>query len=347
MCETCFELAWRPLMTTSIVTLPCSTTRVAEPEAVVSIPVSLKLSPLGEGDGLGLATIGLGEGEVAAVPPPEAPQAEMVAANATSATTRFKPAVSLQLCSWRYHCRLLDGHSRSASINSDGPGFPRPTRIVRWLGRSGVTPARTAGAAPQHEAEAEKDQDRAHGAQAGDEVVDRGDEVMRGIAESGRESPAVRRSRRHRSTGLSHLHRDGAERHVVLDVLDLAFELLDLTGDLAQLVLDQDDLLDGLRLGQQREHRVALRLLIGESRLKVDVLRADVVAADVLGLDLAHLRKGVDGLIEVRGGDHEGDDARADLVVGHRVGLGISPRDVALLELHQRAHRGEAGIERA
>src|SRR5712692_6890264 len=122
MCETCFELAWRPLMTTSIVTLPCSTTRVAEPEAVVSIPVSLKLSPLGEGDGLGLATMGLGEGEVAAVPPPEAPQAEMVAANATSATTRFKPAVSLQLCSWRYHCRLLDGHSRSASLTSGVSG---------------------------------------------------------------------------------------------------------------------------------------------------------------------------------------------------------------------------------
>ena len=105
-------------MTRSIVTLPGCTTRVAVPVAVVSIPVSLKLSPLG--DGLGLATTGLGEGEgeAAAVAPPAALQAEMVAASATSATTRFKPAVSRQLCSMRYHCRLLDGHQRSASITS-------------------------------------------------------------------------------------------------------------------------------------------------------------------------------------------------------------------------------------
>src|SRR2546428_2250285 len=99
-------------MTRSIVTLPGWTSRVAVPMAVVSIPVSLKLSPLG--DGLEPATTGLGEGEGegAAVAPPEALQAEMVAASATSATTRFKPAVSRQLCSMRYHCRLLDRHSR-------------------------------------------------------------------------------------------------------------------------------------------------------------------------------------------------------------------------------------------
>jgi hypothetical protein len=91
---------------------------MAVPVAVTvgSAPVILKASPLGEGDGLGLAASGLGEGdgEAAAVPPPDAPQAETIAASATSATTRFKPEVSRQLCSLRYQCRLLDGHWRSA-----------------------------------------------------------------------------------------------------------------------------------------------------------------------------------------------------------------------------------------
>src|SRR6266851_7282183 len=113
-------------MTRSIVTFPGCTTRVTVPVAVVSIPVSLKLSPLGDALELGL---GEGEGEAAAVAPPGALQAEMVAASATSATTRFKPAVSRQLCSMRYHCRLPDGHQRSASINSDGPGFPGPPAV--------------------------------------------------------------------------------------------------------------------------------------------------------------------------------------------------------------------------
>src|SRR6266851_3146274 len=127
ICETCFELAWRPLIASSSVTLPAWTCSVAVPEAVTvgSAPVTLKLSPLGEGEGLGLAAIGLGEGDgdAAAVPPPE-PQAETIAASATSATTRFKPAVSLQLCSCGYHCRLLDGHSRSALITVMGRVSP-------------------------------------------------------------------------------------------------------------------------------------------------------------------------------------------------------------------------------
>src|SRR5712692_1496622 len=102
-------------MTISIVTLPGRTVTVIAPVALVLIPLSLKLSTLGDGDELGLIAAGLGVGEAAAVAPPEAPQAEMDAASATSATHRFMPAVSRQLCSRLYRCRLLDGHRRSAS----------------------------------------------------------------------------------------------------------------------------------------------------------------------------------------------------------------------------------------
>src|SRR5258708_34188168 len=116
ICETCFELGWRPLIASSSVTVPDWTCTVAVPEAVTvgSAPVTLKLSPLGEGEGLGPAAIGLGDGDAAAVPPPE-PQAEMITASATSATHRFMPAVSRQSCSRLYRCRLLDVHRRSAS----------------------------------------------------------------------------------------------------------------------------------------------------------------------------------------------------------------------------------------
>jgi hypothetical protein len=82
---------------------------------VVLIPFSLKLSTLGDGEGVGLTAAALGEGEAATVAPPDAPQAEVVAASAKSATHRFMPAVSRQLCSRLYRCRLLDGDRRSAS----------------------------------------------------------------------------------------------------------------------------------------------------------------------------------------------------------------------------------------
>src|ERR1700687_4571412 len=126
-------------MASSIVTLPVWTWSVADPVAVTvaSAPVILKLSPLGDGDGAARAS------RARRVPPPEAPEAEMVAASATSATTRFKPAVSLQLCSWRYHCRLLDGHWCSASIDIDWPGLPPRGELRRaaagWGGTSHPT----------------------------------------------------------------------------------------------------------------------------------------------------------------------------------------------------------------
>src|SRR5260370_10311313 len=75
ICETCFELGWRPLIASSSVTLPDWTCTVAVPEAVTvgSAPVTLKLSPLGEGEGLEPAPIGLGvgDGHAAALTPPQ------------------------------------------------------------------------------------------------------------------------------------------------------------------------------------------------------------------------------------------------------------------------------------
>src|SRR6266851_2435772 len=98
---------------------PACTTTYQVPVAMagVSIPMSLKLTALCDVDGLGLTAAKLGEGETAAVAPPDPPQAEVVAASATSATHLFMPAVSRQLCSRLYRCRLLDGDRRSASIS--------------------------------------------------------------------------------------------------------------------------------------------------------------------------------------------------------------------------------------
>src|SRR5260370_25933592 len=113
--ETCTELDCRPPMTISIVKLPGRTVTVIAPVALVLIPLSLKLSTLGEGVGLELTAARLGEGEATAMPPPKAPQAEVGAASATSPAHRFIPAVSRQSCSRLYRCRLLDADRRSAS----------------------------------------------------------------------------------------------------------------------------------------------------------------------------------------------------------------------------------------
>src|SRR6266849_814018 len=88
---------------------PSATTLIV-PEAVVLIPFSLNVSALGDGDGLGVGVTaaGLGEGDTEAVPPE--PQAEADTASTTSATHPFKPAVSPQICSKRYTCRLLDAY---------------------------------------------------------------------------------------------------------------------------------------------------------------------------------------------------------------------------------------------
>src|SRR5207237_4796187 len=96
---------------------------------------------------------------------------------------------------------------------------------------------------PQHE----EDEERTDRPETGDDVVDRGHEIVCGVVERGGESPAVGRSSANGRTGFRHGHADRAEGRVVIEVLDLTLELLDLGRDLADLVLDGDDVVDVLR----------------------------------------------------------------------------------------------------
>src|SRR2546426_403701 len=174
--------------------------------------------------------------------------------------------------------------------------------------------------------------------------------VIGGVVERGGESPAVGRSRPDGRPRLRHRHADRAERRVVVEVLDLALELFDLGRDLADLVLDRDDVVDVLRLRQQREHRVPLSFGVGQPRTEIDVLRADVGAGDVLALDLADLGQLIDCGIEMRGRDHEVDDAGPDLAVLSLTAgacLGVGAGDVAALQLDEVADLRELGIEGA
>jgi hypothetical protein len=77
------------------------------PEAVVLIPLSLKLRE--DGEGLGLAAAGLGAGEAVAVAGDE-PHADAIAASVASAIHLFNPESPTQECSRRYPSRLLEGH---------------------------------------------------------------------------------------------------------------------------------------------------------------------------------------------------------------------------------------------
>jgi hypothetical protein len=73
----------------------------------------LKVSPLGDVEGLGLGAAGLGEGDAAAVGGDE-PHAAAIAAIVTSAINLFNPESPIQDCSRRYPCRLLDVQLASA-----------------------------------------------------------------------------------------------------------------------------------------------------------------------------------------------------------------------------------------
>jgi len=132
----------------------------------VLIPLSLKLKPLGVGEGveLGLTTVD-GEGVDEAEPPAE-PHDAAIAATAAIANHLFKTAGSPQVCPWRYRSRLLDR--------------PRPLTRLSVLG---ATPSRPADAPPDQEAKHEEDQDWTDGAYESDHVVDRGHEVVRGVGE--------------------------------------------------------------------------------------------------------------------------------------------------------------------
>src|SRR5919201_548242 len=63
-------------------------------------------------------------------------------------------------------------------------------------------------------------------AESGDDVVDRGDEVVGGVADGGREAPAVGRGLRRRCARLGQREGDRAVGSVVVEVFDLAFQLL-------------------------------------------------------------------------------------------------------------------------
>src|SRR3989442_476849 len=220
-------------------------------------------------------------------------------------------------CLVHYRCRLLERSGIACRTAPDSelcaPG------------------QRHAAPAEEKETQDHEDEERTDRPEAGDDVVDRGHEIVRGVVERGGESPAVGRSRPDGRPRLRHRHADRAERRVVVEVLDLALELFDLGRDLADLVLDRDDVVDVLRLRQQREHRVPLSFCVGQPRAEIDVLRADVGAGDVLALDLADLGQLIDRGVEMRGRDHEVDDARPDLAVlsltaGARLGAGAPCR---------------------
>src|SRR5438309_11304577 len=115
MCDTCDELGWRPVILSSIDTLCGSAISVIVPDAVVLIPLSLKLR--GEGGGLGLGTAALGDGEAVEVAGDE-PQADPIAASVTTAINCFKPKNPGQDRSRRYPSRLLEEHRASTLLRS-------------------------------------------------------------------------------------------------------------------------------------------------------------------------------------------------------------------------------------
>ena len=168
------------------------------------------------------------------------------------------------------------------------------------------------------------------------------------VAQRGRKAPAVSFRGRRRSPRLSHGDADRAVGSVVIEILDLTLQLFDLSRDLADLILHRDDVVDVLRLGQQRKHRVVLSFGVGEPGAKVYVLGAHVAAGDVLALHLADLRELVDGRVEVRGWDHEVDDPGSDLagLAGRlRARLGVGAGDEAALRLDQGADLRELRVK--
>src|SRR6266542_5833730 len=254
MCEMCDELEGRPLMSIWTVMASVRAVTVIVPVAVTPGSGFNVNRSVGPADGDGVCVVGLGEGDAVTVPP-DSPHAAPARSNrAERANHRLKPALSTHLCSRCYRCRLLDGVAQ--------PTLGKVGRVApahRW---SGVLRAEPGAAAPDQISEPEQDEDRAQGAKAADDVVDRGHEVVGGGAQGGDESPAVDGRRGRGRAGFEQADRDRAERGVVLEVVDLPPELLDLGGDLAQLVLYGDDVRHRHRLPEQGQHGVALSLCV-------------------------------------------------------------------------------------
>src|SRR6266852_4658290 len=263
MCDTWEESGCRPLIFSSIVVLVAPANTVIVPAALT--PGSgrmLNVTPAGEGKPLGA---GDGDGLVAAWPP-QAPNPRAIATIATWALAAVTAA--------RHRVPALP---QQVTGRPDGAGWDcgpaRPCDPCLRVMRGGSN--RPAPRAPQQVPQAGDDDQRTDRPERGDDVVDGGHEVVGRVVESGGETPAVRRGAGRGRSGLGQGHRHGAVRGVVVEVLDLPLELLDLGGDLADLVLHGDDVVDVLGLGQEREHRLALSLDVGQPRAQVDVLGAD------------------------------------------------------------------------
>src|SRR5207245_10883994 len=125
---------------------------------------------------------------------------------------------------WIIWVTRVPGHGTSTKSRLNSVFWRYPARLLErcaFPAFLGATPARTARAAPDQVPEAEENKHGSDGTQPGDQVVDRGHEIVRRVAQSRREAPAVRRRVRRRRAGFGQRHGDRAEGDVVVDVLDL------------------------------------------------------------------------------------------------------------------------------
>src|SRR2546422_10937695 len=177
--------------------------------------ISVALEAAGSSTTSAWAWVAVSSGVIGGAVKPVAPR------RATGARRDSEP------CFGHYRCRLLErsGIASRAAPDSElcAPG------------------QRHAAPAEEKETQDHEDEERTDRPQAGDDVVDRGHEIVRGVVERGGEAPAVGRGGANRSPRLRHRHADRAERRVVVDVRDLALDLFDLRRALAVRVLDHGD----------------------------------------------------------------------------------------------------------
>src|ERR1700674_2256626 len=105
MWETCFDIAWRPVILSSTVSCPGAVVTVMVPVAVVLMPLSLNTSPTGDGVDAGIEVTGLDDGDGDAevgLLVPVAPQAAATKARGASAPNLRITEFSAQVCSRRY-----------------------------------------------------------------------------------------------------------------------------------------------------------------------------------------------------------------------------------------------------
>src|SRR5438445_496821 len=320
MCDTCEEFGCRPVIFSSMVVerWPAETAMVPVALAVLT-GLSWKEKALGLGEGKwpgDVAWVGVGDGVEPASPPHAAAHVAIAAIASDvmahpNAVLHRVPGIPVQVTGGGWDL-----------IPASPPHWLEMVARPGWPGRVGTRNLirlrvprhwrRRAPATPEEKAKAREHDQRSDRAERGDDVVDGRDEVVRGVVQRCRKTPAVARGSLRRRPGLAEGDRNRAVRSVVVQVLDLALELLDLAGDLADLVLHGDDVVDRLRVREQRAHRVQLRLGVGQACAQVDVLRADVGPGNVLALDVPDLRQRVDRGVEVGRRDHEVDDAGPD-----------------------------------